>query len=45
VVDGKLEAGPVMNATLAFDHRFLHGADATRFINTLVSLFTNPPTA
>lgn len=33
VRDGVLEAGPMMNCTLAFDHRFLHGADATRFIN------------
>ena len=39
VRDGALEAGPVMSATLAFDHRFLHGADATRFINTLAELF------
>lgn len=38
VKDGQLEAGPVMNCTLAFDHRFIQGADATRFINTLVSL-------
>jgi pyruvate/2-oxoglutarate dehydrogenase complex dihydrolipoamide acyltransferase (E2) component len=28
----------MMSATLAFDHRFIHGADATRFINTLDAL-------
>ena len=38
VRDGAVEAGPMMSATLAFDHRFLHGADATRFINTLAEL-------
>lgn len=36
VTNGALEVGPMMNCTLAFDHRYLHGADATRFINTLV---------
>ncbi len=35
VTDGTLEAGPMMSCALAFDHRFIHGADATRFINTL----------
>jgi pyruvate dehydrogenase E2 component (dihydrolipoamide acetyltransferase) len=39
VTDGVLEAGPMMNCTLAFDHRFLHGADATRLINTLCEIF------
>jgi pyruvate dehydrogenase E2 component (dihydrolipoamide acetyltransferase) len=44
VVEGKLEVGPMMSATLAFDHRYLHGADATRFVNTLVSHIIEPPT-
>lgn len=42
VVDGKLGAGPLMHCTLAFDHRYLHGADATRFINTLGQRFAKP---
>lgn len=33
VVSGKLEAGPVMACTLSFDHRFIHGAEGTAFIN------------
>lgn len=41
VVDGSIAAGPMMNCTLAFDHRFVHGADATRFINTLDRLIQN----
>lgn len=39
VVDGELGAGPMMSCTVAFDHRFLHGADATRLINTLSAVF------
>ncbi len=42
VIDGKLGAGPLMHCTLAFDHRYLHGADATRFINTLGEQLTRP---
>ncbi|MDX1554439.1 MAG: dihydrolipoamide acetyltransferase family protein [Xanthomonadales bacterium] len=42
VVDGQLEVGPMLNCTLAFDHRFLHGADATRFINDLDKMLRNP---
>lgn len=42
VTDGELGAGPMMSCTLAFDHRFLHGADATRFINTLDRMLSNP---
>ncbi|HKJ17917.1 MAG TPA: dihydrolipoamide acetyltransferase family protein [Xanthomonadales bacterium] len=41
VINGELGVGPVMNCTLAFDHRFIQGADATRFINTLTRLL-NP---
>lgn len=43
VIDGQLGAGPMMNCTLAFDHRFLHGADATRFINTLSEEMAQTP--
>jgi pyruvate dehydrogenase E2 component (dihydrolipoamide acetyltransferase) len=33
VVDGVLEAVPVMSCSLSFDHRYLHGADGMAFIN------------
>lgn len=45
VIDGKLGAGPLMHCTLAFDHRYLHGADATRFINTLGEWLAEPARA
>lgn len=39
VVDGELEAGPVMACTLSFDHRFIDGAEGTAFINDLDDVF------
>jgi pyruvate/2-oxoglutarate dehydrogenase complex dihydrolipoamide acyltransferase (E2) component len=42
VVDGNLEAGPIMNCSLSFDHRFLHGADGMAFINDIEKAFQNP---
>ena len=39
VVDGKLEAGPIMACTLSFDHRFIDGAEGTAFINDLDDVF------
>ncbi len=33
VVDGALQAGPVMACSLSFDHRYLNGADGMAFIN------------
>lgn len=39
VVDGKLEAGPIMACTLSFDHRFIDGAAGTAFINDLDDAF------
>ncbi len=45
VLNGALELGPVMHCTLSFDHRFLHGADALKFINDLNSAFASPSLA
>ena len=42
VIDGSLSAGPMMACSLSFDHRFLHGADGTAFINTLDEVFRDP---
>lgn len=42
VVDGNLEAGPVMACTLTFDHRFIDGAEGTAFINDLNDVFRQP---
>lgn len=39
VRSGKLEAGPLMACTLAYDHRFIHGADGMAFINDLNDAF------
>ena len=40
---GQLEAGPMLSGALSFDHRFLHGADALRFINTLDAIIRDGP--
>jgi pyruvate/2-oxoglutarate dehydrogenase complex dihydrolipoamide acyltransferase (E2) component len=42
VMDGQLQSGPMMSCSLAFDHRYLHGADGMAFINDLGDLFRNP---
>lgn len=41
VEDQQLTVGSLMRCTLAFDHRYLHGADAVRFINTLDACLRN----
>jgi pyruvate dehydrogenase E2 component (dihydrolipoamide acetyltransferase) len=43
--DGVLEVGPMMNCSLSFDHRFLDGADGTRFINDLAGMLEYPEAA
>lgn len=45
VIDGELSAGPMMAASLSFDHRYIDGADATYFINDLAALFECPERA
>jgi pyruvate/2-oxoglutarate dehydrogenase complex dihydrolipoamide acyltransferase (E2) component len=42
VVDGALDAGPMMACSLSFDHRYLNGADGLAFINSLETEFGNP---
>lgn len=39
VVGGQLCVGPVMHCSVAFDHRFLHGADIISFLNDLDATF------
>jgi len=39
VVAGQLCVGPVMHCSVAFDHRFLHGADIISFLNDLDATF------
>ena len=39
VRSGKLEVGPIMACTLAFDHRFIDGAEGQVFINDLDDAF------
>lgn len=45
VVDGALRVGPVMHASLSFDHRFIDGAEAVAFINDLAAAFEVPEQA
>lgn len=42
VTDGSLEAGPVLIASLSFDHRVVDGAEVTAFINDLAALLAAP---
>jgi len=42
VRDGVLEAGPVLTASVTFDHRFIDGAEVTAFINTLAAFLEHP---
>jgi pyruvate dehydrogenase E2 component (dihydrolipoamide acetyltransferase) len=45
VIEGVLSAGPMLTASLSFDHRFIDGAEAVRFINDLAALFEHPERA
>jgi 2-oxoisovalerate dehydrogenase E2 component (dihydrolipoyl transacylase) len=42
VVDGRVEARPVLMLALSFDHRILDGADADRAMRDLVRLIESP---
>ncbi len=42
VTDDRLEAGPMINCSLSFDHRFIDGADCVAFINELSDWFQSP---
>lgn len=45
VIDGQLGAGPMMTCSLSFDHRFIDGAEAVRFINDLADYLEHPERA
>lgn len=45
VIEGVLSAGPMLTASLSFDHRFIDGVEAVRFINDLADLFEHPERA
>jgi pyruvate dehydrogenase E2 component (dihydrolipoamide acetyltransferase) len=45
VIQGLLSAGPMLTASLSFDHRFIDGAEAVRFINDLADLLEHPERA
>jgi pyruvate dehydrogenase E2 component (dihydrolipoamide acetyltransferase) len=42
VCDGKVAIRKVMNVTLTYDHRTIYGAEAAKFMATLVSNLENP---
>lgn len=42
VVDGRVEARPVITLALSFDHRVMDGADADRAMQDLVALLESP---
>ena len=42
VIDDRLEAGPMINCSVSFDHRFIDGADCVGFINELSEWFQSP---
>ncbi|MDP6345271.1 MAG: dihydrolipoamide acetyltransferase family protein [Alphaproteobacteria bacterium] len=45
VIDDELGAGPMVSGSLSFDHRFIDGADATRFVNDLAAMIECPEAA
>lgn len=45
VVDGALEAGPMVSCSLSFDHRFIDGADAVGFVNDMAAHIECPEQA
>ena len=44
VRDGEIAIRDMMNLCLTFDHRVVDGADAARFMNTLIRHLENPRT-
>jgi pyruvate dehydrogenase E2 component (dihydrolipoamide acetyltransferase) len=44
-VDGAFEVGPMVACSLSFDHRFIDGADATRFVNDVAAMIECPEAA
>jgi len=42
VIDGKIEIRKVLPLSLSFDHRVVDGAEAVRFLNTVIQLLEDP---
>ena len=42
VKDGKVEVRKILNLSLSFDHRVVDGAEAARFLNTVISHLEDP---
>jgi pyruvate dehydrogenase E2 component (dihydrolipoamide acetyltransferase) len=42
VRDGKIEIRKILNLSLSFDHRVVDGAEAARFLNTVISHLEDP---
>lgn len=42
VVDGKIEVRRILPLSLSFDHRVVDGAEAIRFMNTVIELLQDP---
>jgi len=42
VVEGKIEVRKVLPLSLSFDHRVVDGAEAVRFMNTMIELLEDP---
>jgi pyruvate dehydrogenase E2 component (dihydrolipoamide acetyltransferase) len=42
VVDGKIEVRKILPLSLSFDHRVVDGAEAIRFMNTVIELLQDP---
>ncbi|MDF2626379.1 MAG: pyruvate/2-oxoglutarate dehydrogenase complex, dihydrolipoamide acyltransferase component [Symbiobacteriaceae bacterium] len=42
VRDGQVTVAPMMYLALSFDHRLIDGAPASRFLNRVIELLTNP---
>lgn len=45
VIDGQLSAGPMLTCSLSFDHRYIDGAEAVRFVNDLGDYLEHPERA
>jgi len=42
VLDGKIEVRKMLPLSLSFDHRVVDGAEAVRFMNTVIEFLEDP---
>jgi pyruvate/2-oxoglutarate dehydrogenase complex dihydrolipoamide acyltransferase (E2) component len=42
VMDGKIEIRKILFLALSFDHRVVDGAEAARFLNTVIARLEDP---